>query len=174
MRNSRIYPKEFLQVPEIFEPAQMPPTKNELEEAIEIRSKFLFPKDNLPYMVDFVRAFRLIRDAQNYIEIGTYDKGNLAFISRQLAPDAHIIDVDIAEHLNKTKLLAETIAKTQHLTTIIGDSTDPKTVDAVKLALQGVLADAIFIDGNHVADMVMCDYAHFAPLVRPGGIPLFP
>lgn len=169
----RAFPKEFLNVPNSLEPAQPTPTEVELEEALEIRSKFLFPQDKLPYMVDMVRAFRLLKGAKKYIEIGTYDKGNLAYISRILAADAHIIDVDIAEHPDKKILLESKLKNTQTLTSIVGDSTKSSTYKTVKQALGGELADAIFIDGNHVAEIVMSDYAHYSPLVKPGGFIFF-
>jgi predicted O-methyltransferase YrrM len=46
-------------------------------------------------------------------------------------------------------------------------------VQQVKDALQGAELDAIFIDGDHTAYGVMCDYALYEELVGPGGVIMF-
>jgi cephalosporin hydroxylase len=124
-------------------------------------------------MVDMVRVFRLFKNASVYIEIGTYDKGNLAYASEPLAADAHLIDVDIIDHPDRRELLKKHIKPTQRLTSIIGDSTAQSTVEKVQQALGGQLADGIFIDGNHIAEVVIADYAYYSPLVKPGGFIFF-
>jgi cephalosporin hydroxylase len=156
----RYYPAEFIEnVPVWLNIAQNAPTSAEMEQAQNIRSAFLFPNDPCPYMVDIVRAFRLLKGKQTYIEIGTYDKGNLAYASTLLALGAHIIDIDIAAYPEATQHLQQILQPSQRLTTIVGNSRSPETVTKVRTALDVELVDAIFIDGDHVADAVMADLA---------------
>lgn len=170
----RHYPPEAVRnLPEWLSPTHALPTATELEQAQTIRSAFLFPNQPAPYMIDIIRAFRLLKDKQVYIEVGTYDKGNLAYISKLLAPDGHIIDVDIASHPKGTQHLQKILPTSQRLTTIIGDSTSPETQARVRQALDGQQADVIFIDGNHIGPAVMADYSLYAPLVKPGGYVFF-
>jgi len=170
----RYYPPEFTEnVPAWLDTTRNVPTSTEVEQAQNIRRAFLFPDAPSPYMVDIVRAFRLLKDKQIYIEIGTYDKGNLAYTSTLLAPDAHIIDVDIVAYPEATQHLQQILQPSQRLTTIVGNSISPETVAKVRAALGSELADAIFIDGDHRADALMADYSLYAPLVKPGGYVLF-
>lgn len=173
MKGLRAYPAEFLDIPACYDPAQQPPDAEELDKALATRKRFLFPKDHLPYMVDMVRVLRLLKNASVYIEIGTYDKGNLAYASELLAANAHIIDVEINDHPDRRELLKKHIKTSQRLTSIIGDSTAQATVEKVQQALGGQLADGIFIDGNHIAEVVIADYAYYSPIVKPGGFIFF-
>lgn len=169
----RSYPSVFLKIPVDFEAAQAPAGRAELELADRCREPFAFPKHGPAYMVDMVRAFRLLRGAQHYLEIGTFDKGNLAYASRILSPQALIIDVDIDPQPERSQKLAGVLQPQQRLVTIVGDSSDPKTLADVRQALDGRLLDGVFIDGNHTAAMVISDYASYAPLVRSGGCIFF-
>src|SRR5439155_22922822 len=104
-------------------PAGAPPSAAELETATRIRGQFLFDGDQQPYMIDIVRAMRLIGDKRRYVEIGTYDKGCLAYVSTLLAPDALLVDVDVDARAEVTAKLRGFIRPTQQLVTIVGDST---------------------------------------------------
>ncbi len=169
----RYYPSEFINVPDWLEVVQSVPTDQELQQAMTIRKSFLFPNDGLPYMGDILRAFRLLKNAKTYIEIGTYDKGNLAFMSTILTPDAHIIDLDIVPNPEWTKKLKDTLQPSQTLTTLVGDSTSLETAQKVRATLGSEMADGIFIDGNHIAEAVMADYSHYSVLIKPGGYIFF-
>jgi predicted O-methyltransferase YrrM len=124
-------------------------------------------------MLDLVRAFRLLTGARCYIEVGTFDKGNLAYAARLLAPDATLIDVDIEARPERSARLAEELGPDQILETVVGDSSDEQTLARVREILKGREADAVFIDADHCAHSVFADYAAYAPLVRPGGWVLF-
>ena len=173
MSNLRAYPIEFLNVPACFDIAQPPPEVEEINHAHATRKKFLFAKEPMPYMVDIVRVFRFLKNASIYIEIGTYDKGNIAYASELLAADAHLIDVDVHDRPDRRELLKKHLKPTQKLTSIVGDSTNLSTVEKVQQALGGHLADVIFVDGNHYAEFVLADYAHYSPLVKPDGYIFF-
>lgn len=169
----RHIPSEFLNIPAWLNPVQPVPSKSTTQHVLTIRNSFLFSDDNLPYVVDILRASQLLKNAKTYVEIGTYDKGNLGFLSTILAPNAHIVDVDIVSRPDSTRKLSAFLRPSQTLSTIVGDSTDPDTAQLVVEALNGEFADGIFIDGNHIAEAVMADYSLYSSLVKPGGYIFF-
>lgn len=170
----RFYAPEFLQkLPDWLAPVHDLPSASEASGASMSRRPFLFAGHSEPFMADVVRAMRLLRGARRYVEVGTWDKGCLAYNSTLLARDAHLIDVDIDARPGATKALEAFLPGTQKLTTIVGDSTAAETLERVRVALGDGLADAVFIDGNHAADYVWADFANFSKLVRPGGVLLF-
>ncbi len=170
----RVYPKSYTSgVPEWLAPTMDPPSPDELEMATAIRRQFLFAGEGSPYMVDVVRAMRLLRGRRTYIEVGTYDKGCLAYFSKLLAADAHLVDVDIEARPERTTMLREFLTPAQRLTTVVGDSTRAETLAAVEAAVGLGRADAIFIDGNHTASFAMADYVNFERFLAPGGLLFF-
>jgi len=170
-------------IPGWLDPALNYATDAEMLSANDVRRSFLFPNQKeiiqneddqkLPYMEDAVRAFRLVRGAHAYAEIGTFDKGNLAYVSSLLADDAIIFDIDIESHPNQTEKLKGVIGANQRLVTIVGSSTDDQTFRKLTEALDGQPLDALFIDGNHLAEAVISDFAMYGRLVRHEGIVLF-
>lgn len=162
-------PLDFLEVPGFLEPVQAPPTARELDQALEIRGRFLFPDHDHPYMIDIVRAFRLAKGGKAYLEVGTFDKGNLAYASGLLAPDALIIDVDIVDHPDRAGRLAGHKQPGQKIHHLVGDSQWSGIVDKVRAILGDRKLDVIFLDGNHAAQVVMSDYALYSPLLAEDG-----
>ncbi len=170
----RTYPRTHTaNLPGFLAPANDLPSSKEKDDATLIRRQFLVRNDPEPYMIDIIRAMRLIRGTRRYIEVGTYDKGCLAYVSTLLAPDAVLIDVDFEARPEHTRKLAEFIGRKQKLATVLGDSTDPNTLLKVKAALGNELAEVAFIDGNHVATFAWADYGNFLDLVKPGGLLFF-
>ena len=170
----RTYPRSFTTgLPDFLQPAAAPATAAESAEADRIRGRFLFRGEKNPWMVDVIRAMRLARGRRRYVEVGTYDKGCLAYVSTLLAPDALLVDVDIDARPDKTRDLKAFIKPAQRLATVIGDSSEPETVTRIQAALGGEKADLIFIDGNHAASYVWADYCHALELVAPGGLSSF-
>ena len=53
---------------------------------------------------------------------------------------------------------------------IVGDTKDPKTLEAAKAVLGARKVDFLFIDGDHSYEAVKSDYEIFSPLVRAEGI----
>jgi predicted O-methyltransferase YrrM len=172
--NVRRYPREFLTgLPAALGPARPPAQTDELDVALEARRAFLLPGEPEPYMNDIVRAFRLVRGCRRYVEVGTYDKGNLAYVAGLLAPDAVIVDVDYEARPERTAQLKRQLGIGQRLHTVVGDSMAEATREQVMAALDGRPADVVFIDANHTAFAVMADYALYSQVVRPGGLILF-
>jgi hypothetical protein len=170
----RVYPKPYVEnVPGRLAAASPPPSDAELAAALEFRVRFLLDGEPMPYMVDITRAMRLVRGCRRYIEVGTFDKGNLAYVSSLLAPNATLIDVDLQAHPDRTDHLRSVVQPSQRLVTVTGDSTSPDALGQVREALGGAGADAVFIDGDHTAPFAWADYANFLRLTVPGGVMMF-
>jgi FkbM family methyltransferase len=148
-------------------------TTAELEFASSLRAKFQVPGYEDPYLADVVRAFRCISGSQVYLEVGIFDRGNLAYIANLLPDGATLIGVDIQADAERDALLRAHMKPNQTFIPIIGDSRLPETVESVRRALCGRKLDAIFIDGDHTAYGAMCDYVNYGVMVRGGGLILF-
>ena len=171
---TRIYPEEFLRgVPDRLRVAEPPPSAEEFDAALRVRKQFLLDGQPEPYMDDVIRAFRLLRGCRSYVEVGTYDKGNLAYVAGLLAGDAVLVDVDCEAHPEHTERLKKRLAAGQRLFTVVGDSTLEATSEQVGAALAGRPADAVFIDANHSAAFAWADYANFSNLLADAGVMLF-
>lgn len=166
-------PHAFRTIPVWLESTRDPATEEELAEARRIRQPFLIEGYQEPYLDDITRAFRNLKGLKTYIEIGTFDRGNLAYVSNLLADDALLIGVDVQIEQRLDDLLRDTLKPGQSYVSIAGDSRLPGTVDQVVAALSGRPADAVFIDGDHTAYGAMCDYVNYGSLVRSGGLVLF-
>ncbi len=149
------------------------PSDDEQKLADGLRADFLLPGEGSPYMVDIVRAMRLIKGRRRYVEVGTFDKGCLAYASTLLSSDALLIDVDIEARPAQTARLRRFARPTQELVTLVGDSTSSAVLDQVASALGSATADCIFIDGNHSAEFAWADYANFVRLLAPDGLMFF-
>ena len=156
------------------------PTPWEQQINIEIRRKFCFPAErdffadlSPSHFREYIRAFRALKDAKRYIEIGTYDKGNLGYLIEILAEDATIIDIDVGQNREQADKLKDALKRCQTYHQIVGDSQAQETAQCATEKLGGLQADAIFIDASHAAEAVITDYSLYSPLVRPGGLVLF-
>lgn len=162
-------PASFLILPDALKPCRDIANAAELSAARSAREAMKFDNYNEAYMDDIVRAFRLLRGAHVYIEVGTFDRGNLAYVATLLADDALIIGVDVQMEASRDDRLRRLLKPGQTYVPVIGDSRHPDTVAAVTSALGGRLADAVFIDGDHTAYGAMCDYVNFGGMVKRGG-----
>lgn len=168
--NHDAFPFFLKKYPEALNIVNEPASKNELENANRIREKFYLKEGHGAYMTDIVRAFRLARGAECYIEVGTRDKGNIAWLSTLLSPTAQIIDVDLEQISEAQDRLINYLPSGFRYSAIEGDSIGFETINSVHKTLQGSLADIIFLDSNHM-------YSHFAKelslywqFLKPGGI----
>jgi hypothetical protein len=144
--------RSFTIVPEALGCCDALAPEEELASVLALRSIFRVDNYPDPYMNDISRAVRLIRGAKSYLENGTFDRGNLAYIAMLLAEDAVIVGVDIQDEPLRDEKLRNLLLKTSqtHLP-IIGDSRLRSTRELVKDALQGHRMDAAFVDGDHTA-----------------------
>ncbi|WP_029922804.1 class I SAM-dependent methyltransferase [Nevskia soli] len=166
-------PKSFFLVPDRLKAANAPVGKDELSSAEPIRQRFLFKNDHSPYLDDVTRAFRLLTGAKTYLEIGIYDRGNLAYVSTLLDPSALIIGLDIQANEEHESRLRQFIKPGQKYEEVIGNSQDDQTVQRVSALLRNRKVDALFIDGDHTAAGALSDYARYADFVNDDGIIFF-
>ncbi len=159
-------------IPAQLERLNGPVDDRELAFAAAVRERFELDKWQQPYMVDIIRAFRLVDGARAYVEVGTRDKGNLAWLAHKLLPGAKMIDVDIDEFpASEEKLRSELSHIEYHR--ITGDSVSTATVSQVAQALGPAGADAIFCDSSHMYDHTLSEFDAYFGLLRPGGVLMY-
>lgn len=119
------------------------------------------------------------------LEIGVQQGGSLMFWWLLLNPSLLIgVDVDPqVPELTKTRKWSwdfegELHSRDQNVTLIIGDSTNPNTVQRVKARLGERIwdlagIDLLFIDGNHDYLYVRTDFSNYSRFVRQGGMVVF-
>lgn len=164
------YPMFPFDLPERLEVVDPPALEDELSEANSIRDEFILPGAKSEYMVDIVRAFRLARNAKAYIEVGTRDKGNIAWLSKYLDPSALIIDVDIEQIVPAQVRLRKRIGEHQSVNFIEGNCIHASTVQRVDDALAGQMADVIFLDSSHMYSHFMAEIDIYWRRLRPSGV----
>jgi hypothetical protein len=172
---TRRVPGDFLAIPQLLVKSNPAATPDELLTAMTIRRPYC-AVGNMPepYMVDPIRAFRLLEGARVYIEVGTRDKGNIAWAARTiLAPGAAIIDVDIETFPQHEQMLRRELGNDFEYHSIVGDSVRDKVLDDVRAALHGRLADGIFCDSSHMYNHTLTEFDRYFALLRPGGILMF-
>jgi len=163
----------FRKIPPALLPCDPPATPEEEALAVEIRDEFLSPGQSAPFMRDVIRTARLLRGARTYAEIGIFDRGNLAYMSRVLADDAVLIGVDVDADRDRDRKLRSLLKPGQRYVFVQGDSRSQAVRDGVVEAMDGRALDCVFIDGGHDAFTVMHDYAVFSELVKPDGLVFF-
>jgi Methyltransferase domain len=166
-------PTSFRRIPSSLEVCRPPASPQELAEADQARAPFLIADYAKPYMSDIVRAFRLLRGMRTYVEIGIFDRGNLNYASSLLAEDALIVGVDPQAEPERDATVRRLIKPGQTYVNVVGDSREPNVGYAVRNALGTRAVDAVFIDGNHTAHAVLCDYVNYGEMIKPGGFVLF-
>jgi Methyltransferase domain len=166
-------PRSFSIVPEALHCCEALASVDEVAEARAIRSSFAIGNNPEAWMGDVIRAFRLIKGRRTYLEIGTEDRGNLAFASTLLADEAILIGIDTRDNPIQDDKLRSLIKPTQTYLSIVGDSRLPSTFAPVEAALQGHQLDAVFIDGDHTAHSVVCDYTNAEAFVQNDGVIMF-
>lgn len=162
----------FRAIPFRLECLNAPVAEAEITDALTTRKKYELESWQNPYMTDIIRAFRLVEGAGAYVEVGTRDKGNLAWVASKLVPEALMIDVDIDRFDSSEALLRQEIGDLEYHR-ITGDSIAPATVAQVRRALGNRLADAIFCDSSHLFSHTLAEFESYFPLVRPGGVLMF-
>jgi len=163
-------PFTFRAIPSSLDVTVPPADQLNLAVAMAVRRAFNFPGWPEPYMNDIVRAFRLAKGQRSYIEVGSRDKGNIAWLAAHvLADDATIIDLDIEAFPENEGRLRTYLKPDQTLHVLTGSCLDPATLDAVGRILNGRGADLVFCDTLHEYQHTMSEFDAYYPLVRPGG-----
>jgi len=109
------------------------------------------------------------------LEIGAHRGGSTAFFA-VLCPDL-VVSVDLPS--GKWGGIGATGAGLRntelgnlypHCRAVLGDSHSMEVLQAVKATMNGVLFDALFIDGDHSYAGVRQDFQTYASLVKPEGL----
>lgn len=166
-------PRSFYQVDPRLNVAQRLATPEEIASTVETRAQFRVADYGDPHVADVLRAFRMIEGKKFYLEIGIFDRGNLAYVASLLADDAVLIGLDVEADEHRDSLLRAALKPGQTYHCVIGSSRAPETVNAVREIVGANKLDAVFIDGDHTAYAAMCDYAMYEDLVADDGIFLF-
>ena len=172
---ARGLPSSFRAIPQILAKSNPPTTPAEWHTAMDIRRPY-FSIGNMPepYMNCPIRAFRLLEGARVYIELGTRDKGNVAWMARtKLVPGATIIDVDLEEFPEHERMLRQELKNDFDYHCIIGNSVSDEVLDKVRSALGGRLADGVSCDSSHLYGHTLSEFDRYFSLVRPGGALMF-
>lgn len=165
-------PALFRKIPEVLQKVDAPATEDEISEANTVRRRFELDSWQDPYMVDICRAFRLAEGARVYIEVGTRDKGNLAWLAPRLAPGATMIDIDIDKFDESERRLRDELTNIDYHV-VTGDSISQTTLNSVTDILDGRNVDLIFCDSSHMFAHTLSEFDRYFPLLRPGGILMY-
>ncbi len=169
------YPARMTDIPRSLEITNARADEADVEEAHAIRKEYFLDIAPNPYMVDVSRAFRLAKNAAVYIEVGTQDKGNIAWLARtKLKPGATVIDIDFETYPeNDAKIQAELTAAGFDYHPLRGDCLSEEILTQVRDILAGRQADLIFCDSHYTYEHTMTEFSLYFPLVKSGGFLFF-
>lgn len=166
-------PRSFYKVDPRLKVAQRLPTQAEIAQTIQDRVKFRVGDYNDPYVEDVLRAFRLLEGKKFYLEIGIFDRGNLAYMAGLLDNDAVLIGIDVQDDPERDALLRASLKPGQTYHSVIASSRGPEAVNAVRSILGDNRLDGVFIDGDHTAYGALTDYALYEDMVADDGVFIF-
>ena len=160
------------QVPNLLGVIDAPASPAELSQATVVRKRFELDQRSDPYMVDIIRAFRLLDGGSAYVEFGTRDKGNLAWAATKLLPEATVVDVDIDLCADAERRLRHELRGIDYHR-ITGDSIAADTLAQVRAALGARQADMIFCDSSDIYTHALSEFELYFPLLRSGGVLMY-
>ena len=166
-------PRSFYKVDPRLAVTQPVAREEEIALTVGQRAKFRVGDYGDPYVADVLRAFRLLAGKRFYLEIGIFDRSNLAYIASLLADDAILIGIDVQEDQERDALLRTALKPGQTYHAVIASSRGQEAVAAVRTILGGNRLDGVFIDGDHTAFGALSDYALYEEFVADNGVFLF-
>jgi hypothetical protein len=166
-------PRSFYKVDPRLDVAKHLASQEEISTIIDGRASFRVGDYGDPYVADVVRAFRLLNRKKFYLEVGIFDRGNLAYVASLLDSDAVLIGIDVQEDAERDALLRAALQPGQTYHPVIASSRSAEAVDAVRQILGGNRLDGLFIDGDHTAYGAWADYALYEEFVANDGVFLF-
>lgn len=166
-------PRSFYLVDPRLRVAQPLASEDEVRNTVDARAKFRFGDYGDPYVADVLRAFRMLRGKSCYLEIGIFDRGNLAYVASLLTDDAVLIGIDVQDDPERDALLRAQLKPGQTYHSVIASSRSPEAVQQVRQILGDKRLDAVFIDGDHTAYGALADYALYEEFVADDGVFLF-
>ena len=107
------------------------------------------------------------------IEVGVQYGGTLKFWEQLVEPSDLVIGID--ERANTAELIEQKShwnwkETDRNIILVIGNSTEPETIDKVRKALEARQADLLYINGDHAFKTVLLDFANYSQFVRDGGL----
>ena len=169
-----LLPPAFTEAPKRLQICNTPASDEEIASAEAVRAEYALPGADKAYMQDVVRAFRVAEGARVYIEVGTQDKGNIAWMARhKLAKGATIIDIDMLDYPQADARIKNELSGEFDYHAIRGDCLGEKVLSEVKRILQGRAADVIFCDSHYTFEHTLTEFTLYYPLVRRDGFLLF-
>jgi len=100
------------------------------------------------------------------LEIGAMHGGSLYQFMKRTEPGGLFVSVDTVWRADDWQEWATRFGHTLHI--VVGDSTAPDTIEAVKSVRSSI--DFLMIDGNHDYEHVRRDFLNYGPLVGLGGV----
>lgn len=139
----------------------------------------LRPFQNKNELLRFIERVAAIKP-KAVLEIGTARGGSLFLLSCVADRNAILVSIDLPAGLYgggypawKSLIFHRFVGRTQTLHLIRGDSHNESTYNRAVKALNGLLVDLLFIDGDHSYEGVKTDFLRYRNLVRPGGLIAF-
>lgn len=166
------FPEILCVYPDRLSVVNEPATEEELAKADQVRSEFQLEGGPGAYMTDIVRAFRLACGAECYIEVGTRDKGNIAWLKDIISPSAMVVDVDLEQIVDAKDRLVNYLPESISYHAIEGNSIGFEVINAVHDVLDGRLADVIFLDSSHMYSHFSKEFSLYWQFLKPGGVML--
>jgi predicted O-methyltransferase YrrM len=146
-----------------------PASEAELEQTNAVRRRFFREQNRNPYMVDIVRAFRLVKGARAYIEVGSRDKGNVAWVASLLDPGATIVDVDLENDTRAEAQVRNELGPDQSYVCVEGNSISDAVIANVARHIPKGDCDVVFLDSNHMYYHFLNKCDLYMDFLRPGG-----
>ena len=167
-------PLAFTEVPERLRCCNAPTSEEEARVANAVRLEYVIPGWPAPYMLDVARGFRIAEGARVYIEVGTQDKGHIAWMARtKLAKGATVIDIDMLDYPENDAKIRNELSADFDYHSIRGDCLSEPVLAQVRSILAGRMADVIFCDSHYTYEHTLTEFSLYYPLVRSGGFLMF-
>lgn len=167
-------PRAFREIPAALEPTVPACKVSEISFAKSARRAFARQDESEPYVNHLVRTFRLAQGRGCYIELGSRDKGNVAYVAQYVLGDrAKIIEVDGEARPDNEKRLQANLKSKQTATSITGHSLDQAVFDQVRAILDGEQADVIFCNSFLTYQATLSEFDLYYDLLALGGFMIF-
>lgn len=149
--------------------AAAPASAIELAEARAVRLDFLPSGWPEPYLNPLVRAFRLVQQANSYMEVGSRDKGHLAWIATNMRSGSTIADVDEIQFADNERLFHERFQATHKLVRVVSPPADAETPGRITNLMPDMRFDLIFANFATYYNDALTEYLTYLRFVAPGG-----
>ena len=148
---------------------EAPALATEISHAYNIRMEFLPAGWSRPYLDAVVRAFRLVKNAQNYMEIYSRDKGHFAWVSSLMKPNTTLVDVDDIHFPDNEQNLSKYLGPEQKFLRIAGNPLDRDNVNLLQNNTKDMKFDVIYVNGDAYYGNFLSIFDLYFDFLSPGG-----